>query len=483
MNRLNAISTLRTLGLAALVAALAQPALAALDAAPKTRLDEHLRCLLGSYEFANKQTITITGQQGLPKGLSYTLSDGRFGDLQPAEETGSLADNAVNNAVNNAGNFSSNYVGSALSLRFAPCSEGTLEVVPGKNGKERIEQGRRIPLTERAIRFVSDGNNLHGKLILPNGPAKALAVWIEGSNNNPSTDDAVWPYELARRGIAMFVYDKRGTGASEGAPSANFAARARDTAAAVQVARAALPSQVPTGVIGGSQGGWVAPLVAELTPLDFVITAFALAEGPIAQDQALVTQQLREAGFAAAAKSEGRELMAITERIVRSPSGDGLADLDAFKAKHASASWLKAILPRSYTGLFLQFSSDIIRTQGAAMAQGLDFSYDPRPVIERIKPRQLWLLAGKDRQAPNAEPIDAPSGKTQAILKQIQEKRSDLAVVVFPKADHGMIEPVSTPKGSVPAAKLSAKLFDVTAEWILQRKLPASGRFIMMPQN
>ncbi|WIH04789.1 hypothetical protein KHF85_18845 [Xanthomonas translucens pv. graminis] len=162
---------------------------------------------------------------------------------------------------------------------------------------------------------------------------------------------------------------------------------------------------------------------------------------------------------------------AISERIVRSTMRDGFAELDAFKARHAETAWLKAIQPGSYTGLFLKFSSAELQANGAALAQGLSFDDEPRPVIEAITPRQLWLLAGSDRQAPNAA--------TQAILRQLQQRRSDLAVVVFPNADHGLIESIKTADGV--AKTYAAHLFDVTAHWIDDRQRPAPGKFIVMP--
>lgn len=421
---------------------------ASLDAVVQTRLDAGLRCLLGVYALPAQRSVTITGADGQPRGLRYTFSNGQFGDLQEIAE--------------------GSYEGGPLRIRFEPCSAGTLSLTQG----EAVETGLRLQLVERTTTFTSDGINLHGKLVLPpSGRARALAVWIEGSNNNPSTDDTVWQYELAQRGVAVFVYDKRGTGASGGAPLSDFHARARDTAAAVNEARRLVPGIRQLGVIGASQGGWVAPLAATLVPLDFVVAAFAMAEGPIAQDQALVAQQLREAGFDGAIQLQARELTAITEEIVRSNMRDGLAELDAFKSRFAGAPWLGAIQPRSYTGLFLKFSAEDIKTKGPALAQGLSFDHEPRPVIEAIRPRQLWLLGGSDRQAPSAG--------TQSILRQIQQKRRNIAVVVFPKADHGLIEPVTAANGVSRA--YSAKLFDLTADWILDKKLPAPGRFINMP--
>jgi len=447
-----------TLLMAALVAA-PSFASAALDAVPQTRLDAELRRLLGVYALPGPRSVTITGVDGQPRGLRYTLSNGQFGNLKEGA-----------NGSYNGSNMSGSFV-----IRFEPGCAGLVRLSLTQG--EVVEQGVRRRLVEKPTSFISDGIKLHGKLVLPqNGHAQSLAVWIEGSNNNPSTDDTVWQYELASRGVAVFVYDKRGTGASDGAPLSDFHARARDTAAAVKEARRLAPGARHVGVIGGSQGGWVAPLTATLVPLDFVIAAFAMAEGPIAQDQALVAQQLREAGFGGAALAAARELTTITEKIVRTNMQGALADLDAFTAKHAGAPWLNAIQPRSYTGLFLKFSAEQIKANGPAMAQGLSFDYEPRPVIQAIKPRQLWLLAGSDRQAPNAA--------TQVILRQIQRQRRDIAVVVFPNADHGLIEPIKTTKGQTDdgaTMAYSAKLFDITAAWIKDQKLPAPSNFIDMP--
>lgn len=106
------------------------------------------------------------------------------------------------------------------------------------------------------------------------------------------------------------------------------------------------------------------------------------------------------------------------------------------------------------------------------MAQGLTFDFEPRPVIEPIKSRQLWLLGGRERQAPNAA--------TRAILREVLKQRSNTAVIVFPKADHGLIETVTTPHGT--AIACSARPSDVTSDWITRGGLSGPQRFIVMPE-
>ena len=128
-----------------------------------TTLDEGLRCLLGVYEFPDGSYVVVTGNDGHPRDLQYTLSSGVFGWLQ-AMPTGE-------------------YSTSSFKVGFAPCNERTLTLTRGGAS----ERGTRMRLIERRTTFDSDGVSLRGKLVLPeHGNARALAVWIEGSNN------AVW---------------------------------------------------------------------------------------------------------------------------------------------------------------------------------------------------------------------------------------------------------------------------------------------------
>jgi uncharacterized protein len=141
--------------------------------------------------------VTITGDDGQPRGLRYTLSSGQFGDLREVAN--------------------GSWASESLVIHSGPCSAGTLRLTQTQG--QNVERGLCLRLVERTTIFTSDGIQLRGKLVLPaNGHARALAVWVEGSNNNHSTDDTVWQHELARRGAAVFVYDKRGTGASAGTP-------------------------------------------------------------------------------------------------------------------------------------------------------------------------------------------------------------------------------------------------------------------------
>ncbi|PPJ44707.1 alpha/beta hydrolase, partial [Rhizobium sp. KAs_5_22] len=95
-----------------------------------------------------------------------------------------------------------------------------------------------------------------------------------------------------------FVYDKRGTGGSSGKYTQNFHELSDDAGAALREALRVGGARVGRiGYLGGSQGGWVAPLAASKTPqAQFVEVGFGLADGVLAEDRDQVVLDLRAAG-------------------------------------------------------------------------------------------------------------------------------------------------------------------------------------------
>lgn len=127
---------------------------------------------------------------------------------------------------------------------------------------ETQELGDRTALT---VRFESRGAKLAGTLSLPSGegPHPAL-VWVHGSG--PDTRDATAPFftGLLERRFAVFAYDKRGAGESEGVCCPlDFDLLADDVLAAVDALRSRDEiDDDQIGLLALSQGGWIAPLAA-----------------------------------------------------------------------------------------------------------------------------------------------------------------------------------------------------------------------------
>jgi dipeptidyl aminopeptidase/acylaminoacyl peptidase len=128
------------------------------------------------------------------------------------------------------------------------------------------------------VEFQNGDLQLAGMLFLPNGEGPfPVAVIIHGSGS--SRRNSKWYLSVTRHlqdnGIAVLLPDKRGCEKSEGVwIGANFDDLAGDTLAAVEFARnreEVYPSNI--GVVGMSQGGWIAPVVAvEDEDIAFVVS-------------------------------------------------------------------------------------------------------------------------------------------------------------------------------------------------------------------
>ena len=127
------------------------------------------------------------------------------------------------------------------------------------------------PVEEVKVVNAKDNLTLAGTLTKPNGEIKATAVMISGSGAQ-DRDETIFRHKpfaviadyLAKNGFAVLRLDDRGFGQSTGdfstATTEDFA---RDTSAAINYlkSRKDIPSD-SIGLIGHSEGGMVAPMVA-----------------------------------------------------------------------------------------------------------------------------------------------------------------------------------------------------------------------------
>jgi len=246
---------------------------------------------------------------------------------------------------------------------------------------------------------------------------------------------------LPAYGVGAFVYDKRGTGRSQGSYTQDFSLLADDAVAALREARRLAGARLTRiGYHGGSQGGWVAPLAANRAPADFVIAAFALAVSVIEEDREEVEIEMREKGHSAAEIAQALEVAHAAEAVAASHFTSGFAQLDAMRAKYRSAPWYKD-LHGNYTYLLLPYSEAQLRELGRTelnFTQSTPFNYDPMPTLRAATVPQLWIVGGEDYQAPSAE--------TSRLIKDLIASEHPFTLAYYPNAEHGI------------------KLFDVAAD-------------------
>ncbi|MCS3867096.1 dienelactone hydrolase [Chryseobacterium ginsenosidimutans] len=126
--------------------------------------------------------------------------------------------------------------------------------------------------TTKNIKFISEGDSLSGTIFKPDHISAAV-VLIHGSGQEKRMIE--FATLLAKNGIAVFTYDKRGVGESAGlyagpevgtnnVDAQNLNLLSLDASAAVNVLSKNLSNnKTPIGLMGGSQAGWIIPLAAE----------------------------------------------------------------------------------------------------------------------------------------------------------------------------------------------------------------------------
>jgi dienelactone hydrolase len=301
------------------------------------------------------------------------------------------------------------------------------------SGEIRAE---RIPLPERTARFPAGDIQLYGKLVLPQGPGPYPAVvLVHGSEKDAATVVSHEGWLLAPHGIAVLMFDKRGTGQSEGKFGMDFTQLAGDVAAAVDWLRQQ-PEIDPEriGLAGYSQGGWVAPLAASKSKaVKFVLVGYGMVDPPAEEDRKEMLQLLRDKGFGPAEAAKADAMARAAGEVIRSGFEDGWERVDELKQQYKGEPWIDVL--GDYTaGSLMRYPGWVLRIAGPRMMpRGLDrhWFYDSRPLLERTDIPMLWLLGGDD--------VEAPNEVTIAFLKHLEAEGKPVRSILYPGADHGII--------------------------------------------
>lgn len=225
--------------------------------------------------------------------------------------------------------------------------------------------------------FLSGSTRLSYAIDIPEtgSPPYAMVVFGHDSGANTKDENKDWAQRLVENGVAVFRFDKRGVGDSDGEYRrgfADFEQLSSDLMAAVDfVAKDDRIDPKRTGLMGSSQAGWIIPMVATRSDLvAFIILlsgpAVTVAEhnywAQIADDEDLTISQLS----------------AMLEKF-QPPSGD----------------------------------------------------FDPRPFIEEVIVPGLWLLGDQDRIIPARE-------SAEIVEEVTDELGRPFTVVVYPNTKHGL---------------------------------------------
>lgn len=272
--------------------------------------------------------------------------------------------------------------------------------------------------TEKRILIDGPAGKLGASIILPNknGPWPAV-VFLHGSGPQPRDSNRFAAQRFAELGIASIIYDKRGTGESEGTlDGVSFDDLAAD-AIAVAEAMMAQVSVTKIGFSGHSQGGWVSSLAgSKWSKTGFIITSAGPAVPPAREGHWTVVRAMRKNGASEAAIAQARIVMEHWHNGVR--TGDW-REFDQAWPQAKKQTWFKGSELESFAEK---------PDQAFTFSYKAFMDYDPIPAIKSLKAPYLAILSGED------ESIDAM--ETREILEQL--KKPNISIRWYDGYDHSM---------------------------------------------
>ena len=291
----------------------------------------------------------------------------------------------------------------------------TLPIVLEKTDKEykldRPQEPKKpFPYISEDVTFRNkkDGITLAGTLTLPKGKGPFTAVILITGSGPQNRDEEILGHKpflvisdyLTRNGIAVLRYDDRGIGKSEGEfPKATTQNFAEDAFSAVKYLKTRKEiDNKKIGLIGHSEGGLIAPIVAAKTKdVAFII----LLAGPGLPGSDIITLQ---GELIARVNGETEKNIKLSKDFNTKVFNEIKTETDDVKLKDT----LGKMFSDFYDGLTKEEKektgskkSFLLRSKNLLTPWFRYFlKYDPRPTLEKVKCPVLALNGEKDLQVP-----------------------------------------------------------------------------------
>lgn len=301
-------------------------------------------------------------------------------------------------------------------------------------------------LIEKSVTFANGDVRLSGSLLVPGGKGPFPAVvLIQGAGPEPRSASRFMAEVFVQHGVAALIYDKRGVGGSTGDwQTSSFEDLAGDAVAGVRYLLTQPEiGKSHIGLMGSSQGGWIAPIAALLSPnVSFVIVKSAAGVTPEREELERTELLMHERGFSAA---ETQDALGLYKQMIDYAfTGNGWEQLSAAQEKASHEKWGGyGIFPKdSWWFKFIK----------------LNFRHDPIPVLQKLHCPVLVIFGGKD---PNL-PVDV---SVLNVHKALASAPPGSLVVVFPKAGHDLRD-VPTPGEPWSFGKFPSGYLGLVTSWV-----------------
>ena len=315
---------------------------------------------------------------------------------------------------------------------------------------------------------------LAGTLTMPEQAGTYPAVVLISGSGAQNRDEELMGHKpflvlsdyLTKNGIAVLRFDDRGTAASTGnfgsATSVDFAT---DVASAVQYLQSRPEiDKSKIGLIGHSEGGIIAPMVAANSDdIDFIVL---LAGTGIPGDELLLAQQEligKASGMSSNQLAENELISKKAFEIIRKDQGD---EEMKGEIRNYMTQVFRSMNPENIPNGLIE--EDFVKAQVAQMTSPwMDYfiKYDPAPTLEKVRCPVLAINGEKDLQVPPKENLDAikaalaKGGNTDVTTLELPGLNH-----LFQEADTGLPAEYSEIEQT-----FSPKAMKVVLEWIKER--------------
>jgi pimeloyl-ACP methyl ester carboxylesterase len=331
----------------------------------------------------------------------------------------SLKQNAVHIAFKQAGlviDGTLNEAGTEIAGKFKQ-GPATFPIVFKKTDRApegpKRPQEPKPPFPYRAEEVTYENTAAHAKfagtLTIPRGPGRYPAVLLITGSGQQNRDEQLLGHRpflvladyLTRHGIAVLRVDDRGVGGSTGdvahATSEDFAGDVLAGVAFLKMRSEIDPHKI--GLIGHSEGGLIAPVVANRSSdVAFIV----LLAGPGLPGDEIVLMQgeflLKQAGASEALIARTRTLQ---KKLYAAVKEEHDAAALSKRIKEIYHEYLASLTPaqKAQSGVKDETAEMIAKQLGSPWFRYF-LTYDPRPALTRVKCPVLALIGEKDMQVP-----------------------------------------------------------------------------------
>ncbi|WP_219413414.1 alpha/beta hydrolase family protein [Pseudonocardia nigra] len=323
-----------------------------------------------------------------------------------------------------------------------------------------------FPYRAEEVTYRSGEIDLAGTLTLPEGDGPFTAVLLITGSGAQNRDEELFGHKpfllladaLTRAGHAMLRVDDRGVGGSGGTlATSTYDDLVGDVVAGVEFLRGR-PEIDPEriGLLGHSEGGYLAPLVAGRTDVAFVVT---MAGPAVSGEDVLVAQNrlLMEAAGTPAAQVEDQ--VAYVRELI------GLLRAEDYAAARAL---VEEQIAEQTAGLPAdqQPSPEQVQAQVESMVSPYMRSFlthDPTESLRALDVPVLAFFGGKDLQV--------PASQSEPVLRELLAGHPDPTIRAFPGLNHlmqpaitGAIEEYAT----IPTT-IDQQVLDLVTGWVGER--------------